>query len=40
VIDVAAAGGRPLQIMLNEKKQARVHDRVIELLVDDIPTLE
>lgn len=34
VIDVVAAGGRPLQITLNEKKQARVHDRLTELLVD------
>lgn len=34
VIDVSAVGGRPLQITLNEKKQARVHDRVMELLVD------
>ncbi|MGB7589807.1 MAG: hypothetical protein WBO19_01035 [Terriglobia bacterium] len=34
VIDVAALGGRPLQITLDEKKQARVHDRVMELLVD------
>jgi hypothetical protein len=34
VIDVAAAGGRPLQTTLNDKKQARVHDRVMELLVD------
>ena len=34
VIDVAAVGGRPLQITLNEKKQARVHDRIMELLVD------
>jgi len=34
VIDVAAIGGRPLQTTLNEKKQARVHDRVMELLVD------
>jgi hypothetical protein len=34
VIDVAAVGGRPLQITLNEKKQARVHDRMMELLVD------
>src|SRR5439155_1098168 len=34
VIDVAAAGGRPLQTTLNEKKQARVHDRMMELLVD------
>ncbi|MGO9271901.1 MAG: DUF499 domain-containing protein [Terriglobia bacterium] len=34
VIDVAAVGGRPLQTTLDEKKQARVHDRVMELLVD------
>ena len=34
VIDVVAVGGRPLQITLNEKKQARVHDRIMELLVD------
>jgi hypothetical protein len=34
VIDVVAVGGRPLQITLNEKKQARVHDRMMELLVD------
>jgi hypothetical protein len=34
VIDVAAVGGRPLQITLNEKKQARVHERMTELLVD------
>jgi hypothetical protein len=34
VIDVAAVGGRPLQITLDEKKRARVHDRVMELLVD------
>ncbi len=34
VIDVVAVGGRPLQTTLNDKKQARVHDRVIELLVD------
>lgn len=34
VIDVAAVGGRPLQTTLNEKKQARVHDRMMELLID------
>jgi hypothetical protein len=34
VIDVAAVGGRPLQITLDEKKRARVHDRIMELLVD------
>ncbi len=33
-IDVAAVGGRPLSITLDEKKQARVHDRVMELLVN------
>ena len=33
-VDVAAVGGRPLQITVNEKKQARVHDRTMELLVD------
>ena len=33
VIDVVAVGGRPLQITLNERKQARVHDRIMELLV-------
>src|ERR1700758_578670 len=34
VIDVAAAGGRPLSITLDEKKHAKIHDRVMELLVD------
>lgn len=34
VIDVAAAGGRPLSITLDEKKHARIHDRIMELLVD------
>ena len=34
VIDVAAVGGRPLQTTLDEKKQARVHDRIMELLTD------
>lgn len=34
VIDMAAAGGRPLSITLDEKKHARIHDRVMELLVD------
>ena len=34
VIDVAAAGGRPLSITLDEKKHARIHDRISELLVD------
>jgi hypothetical protein len=34
VIDVAAAGGRPLSITLDEKKHARIHDRVMDLLGD------
>jgi hypothetical protein len=34
VIDVAAAGGRPLSITLDDKKHSRIHDRVTELLVD------
>jgi hypothetical protein len=34
VIDVVAMGGRPSSITLDDKKQARVHDRVMELLVD------
>ena len=34
VIDVVAMGGRPSSITLDDKKQARVHDRVMELLLD------
>jgi hypothetical protein len=34
VNDVAAVGGRPLQITLDDKKRARVHDRIMVLLVD------
>jgi hypothetical protein len=34
VIDVAAVGGRPLQTTLDAEKHARVHDRIMELLVD------
>jgi hypothetical protein len=34
VIDVAAVGGRPLQTTLDADKHARVHDRIMELLVD------
>jgi hypothetical protein len=34
VIDVVAAGGRPLSITLDDKKHARIHDRIMELLVD------
>jgi hypothetical protein len=32
-IEPVAVGGRPLQTMLNEKKQALVHERVMELLM-------
>lgn len=31
-IDAVAVGGRPLQTTLNEKKEARIHERVMELL--------
>ena len=31
-IDKVAAGGRPLQTTLNEKKQAMIHERVVELI--------
>ncbi len=31
-IDPVAAGGRPLQTTLNEKKQAMIHERVMELI--------
>ena len=31
-IDPVAVGGRPLQTTLNEKKEARIHERVMELL--------
>jgi hypothetical protein len=31
-IEKVAVGGRPLQITLNEKKEAKVHERVMELL--------
>lgn len=36
-IESIAAGGRPLQTTLNEKKEARVHDRVLELLINVQP---
>jgi len=32
-IETVAAGGRPLQTTLNEKKEAMIHERVMELLV-------
>ncbi len=31
-IESVAVGGRPLQVTLNDKREARVHDRVMELL--------
>ena len=31
-LEKIAVGGRPLQTTLNEKKQARIHERIIELL--------
>jgi hypothetical protein len=36
-IEKVAAGGRPLQVTLNEKKQARIHDRIIELITQVQP---
>jgi hypothetical protein len=36
-VESVAVGGRPLQTTLNEKKEARVHDRVIELLTSVQP---
>src|SRR5262249_9572952 len=33
-IERVAVGGRPLQTTLNEKKEAMIHERVRELLVD------
>ncbi len=32
-IEKIAVGGRPLQTTLNEKKEARIHDRVLELIM-------
>jgi hypothetical protein len=32
-IEPVAVGGRPLQTTLNEKRQARIHERVMELLI-------
>lgn len=32
VVDVAAPGGRPLQTRLNDKKEAMIHERVMEIL--------
>ena len=31
-LEVVAVGGKPLQVTLNEKKEARIHERVLELL--------
>jgi hypothetical protein len=36
-VESVAVGGRPLQTTLSEKKEARVHDRVIELLTSVQP---
>jgi hypothetical protein len=36
-IDKVAAGGRPLQVTLNEKKQAKIHERIIELITQVQP---
>ncbi len=36
-IESVAVGGRPLQITLNEKKEARIHERVTELLTTTQP---
>jgi hypothetical protein len=39
VIDKLAAGGRPLQTTLNAKKQAMIHERIIELITSMQPRL-
>jgi len=31
-LEVVAVGGKPLQVTLNEKKEARIHERVLELI--------
>lgn len=36
-IERVAAGGRPLQTTLNEKKQAKIHERIIELITQVQP---
>lgn len=36
-IEPVCVGGRPLQTMLNQKKQARIHERVMELLTNIQP---
>jgi hypothetical protein len=36
-IEKVAAGGRPLQTTLNEKKQAKIHERIIELITQVQP---
>jgi hypothetical protein len=36
-IEVVSVGGRPLQTMVNEKKEAMVHERVMELLTSMQP---
>src|SRR5436190_17100748 len=36
-IEKIAAGGRPLQTMLNDKKQAMIHERIVELITSVQP---
>jgi hypothetical protein len=36
-IEKIAAGGRPLQTMLNDKKQAMIHERIVELITSTQP---
>lgn len=38
-IEKVAAGGRPLQTTLNEKKQAKIHERIIELITQVQPRI-
>lgn len=38
-IEKVAAGGRPLQATLNEKKQAAIHERVLELIMSVQPRI-
>jgi hypothetical protein len=36
-VEVVPVGGKPLQVTLNEKKEARIHERVLELLTHVTP---
>jgi len=38
-IEKVAVGGRPLQTTLNEKKQAKIHERIIELITQVQPRI-